>query len=101
MNSAAEARSDHYRPDRESAIIAEYERELSLSIGCLSRFIIRKHLERVTERGKLRLDSKRASSMAGLIAEEVSVLVGPAKSERIERHLRQINEATFPSEDGK
>jgi len=99
MTSAEAFIHQHVEIGERDIMLDLYEEVLCKSIGCLASFIVRKHHDRLTDRGQKRLDPVSARTLARLVAEEVSVLVGPARSASIRSDLDRINDQRYPQEE--
>jgi hypothetical protein len=80
------------------SLLANYEVILSPMIGFLSKFIIRKQFEAVTNGGIRSVDRPTVERFMENILGEVVVLIGPNKTDDLKKDLLQVNEIYYQSE---
>ena len=71
-------------------LVSELEQKLTDLVGVLSKFIIEKSYSEVTNNGHEKLDIEHAKSMCSSIIDEANILLGPKKSNELNRELDKI-----------
>jgi len=72
-------------------ILLEYEKKLNPLMGVLSRFIIKKEYEKISHRERINVDENTLVSISRSILDNVSILIGPKKTDELEEEIRIIN----------
>jgi hypothetical protein len=71
-------------------LVMELEDKLGSLIGVLSKYIVEKSYSEITDNGHEQLDMESARSMCSSIIEEAFVLLGPKRTQELNKEFDRI-----------
>jgi hypothetical protein len=71
-------------------LVMELEKKLGSLVGVLSKYIVERSYSQVTDNGHDQLDLESARNMCKSIIEEATILLGPKRTEELDKEFRKI-----------